>query len=187
MPLKKHFITSRPSIICFSGNHELYSAQGGWSPRLRTPSSATLARERTCIGAFPTPPNQPCGRAAAEDDPTSCIVGFFVKPQSYLEFLMLCRKFVAVSLNKLHIPMKKLLCLAAMGLFLFVGSILSVQSQATGDINRMIYCSNGECATSVWESGGGWTMTVACEGNDDPHVYHGTGSYGGSVCGITME
>ena len=101
---------------------------------------------------------------------------------------MLCRKFAAVSLNKLHIPMKKLLCLAAMGLFLFVGSILSVQSQATGDGPlRMLHCWNGECSTSVVEQGGGWTQTIQCDGDENPQIFHGTGSYGGSVCGMTME
>ena len=85
--------------------------------------------------------------------------------------------------------MKYVLSLAAMCLFLFVGSVLPVSSQATSDAPfRTLSCWNGECLTTVAETGGGWTMLIWCEGmGDEQHEYSGTGSYGGSVCGMTME
>lgn len=83
--------------------------------------------------------------------------------------------------------MKYVLSLAAMCLFLFVGSVLPVQSQATGGRYRALNCWNGECLTEVLEMDGGWTMSIHCEGDENPHYFYGTGSYGGSVCGMTME
>ena len=74
-----------------------------------------------------------------------------------------------------------------MCLFLFVGSVLPVSSQSVG-MDRLIYCNNGDCETVVIEGGGGWSQYIQCGGSDgDIHVFHGSGSYGGSVCGITMQ
>ena len=72
-----------------------------------------------------------------------------------------------------------------MCLFLFAGSILSVQSQPESEY-RMLACSNGECETTVVEIDGGWTQSIWC-GGDEVHEFSGTGSYGGSVCGMTMQ
>ena len=84
--------------------------------------------------------------------------------------------------------MKYVLSLAAMCLFLFVGGVLPVSSQATSDApHRALSCWNGACLTTVAETGGGWTMLIWCEGDDQEYEYYGTGSYGGSVCGMTME
>ena len=80
--------------------------------------------------------------------------------------------------------MKFLVCLACTCLFLLAGSVLSVQSQSE-PVTRGLSCDNGVCKTTVTESGGGWTQTINC--GDEEHVFYGTGSYGGSVCGITMN
>ena len=79
--------------------------------------------------------------------------------------------------------MKHLFSLACMCLFLFIGNNAPVQSQAEygGDL-RMIGCYNGVCTTTVVEGGGGWTMKVKCDGDDEMHIYHGKGSYGGTIC-----
>lgn len=78
--------------------------------------------------------------------------------------------------------MKFLLSLACMCLFLFVGSVLSVQSQPESDI---LYCDNGECETLVAEIGEGWVQAINCGGKT--HIFTGTGPYEGSVCGMTMD
>ena len=80
--------------------------------------------------------------------------------------------------------MKFLLSLACMCLFLLAGSVLSVQSQDEAEV-RMLYCKKGGCETTVTESGGRWEQTIDC--GDGVHEFSGTGSYGGSVCGMTMQ
>ena len=71
-----------------------------------------------------------------------------------------------------------------MCLFLLAGSVLSVQSQ--DPVVRMLYCDNGDCITRVVERDGGWVQHILC-GDGSYGEFSGTGSYGGSVCGMTME
>ena len=80
--------------------------------------------------------------------------------------------------------MKYLLSFAAMCMFLFVGSILPGQSQAGPE--REMTCDNGDCESTVWSDGDTWTLTINCDGHPE-HKSSGTGSYGGSLCGMTMD
>ena len=81
--------------------------------------------------------------------------------------------------------MKYLLSLACMCMFMFMGSILPTQSQSTSDYNRVMVCNNGDCVTWVGETDSGWDMRIWCDSGH--YEYSGSGSYGGSVCGMTME
>ena len=62
---------------------------------------------------------------------------------------------------------------------MFLGSILSALSQSV-----TITCDNGECETTVTTSPDSWDMEIDC--GDGVHEYGGSGSWGGSLCGVSV-
>ena len=78
------------------------------------------------------------------------------------------------------VKMKYLFSLA-LCLFLLIGTVLPAYA------DKVIVCKNDECTTYVGEDKeGDWTMHIWCKGHE-MHTYTGSGGYGGSVCGMTMN
>ena len=81
--------------------------------------------------------------------------------------------------------MKKLFNFACASIFFLLGGVLSAQTADSGP-EVTLTCDNGECTTSVTTSEDSWTMNIDC-GNNETWEGGGSGAWGGSLCGISIE